>query len=294
MLRGRLSKPPASLGEVIFNDFSSQGRMYPEQFERLCATRLKYTDVDDVEIAAAFVQLDSDNEGHLSLDKFQRWWKMNDGRHDNLKSASEDEKQEIERIRKSFFNSTGGFGHMTPEQFQMKCYVSGYCLSEQELAEAFDKLDKDNSGSVDFIEYFRWRRLDNRFEHLQHDDEDDAVAAYVHQVADYFRIYDTELKGFLDREHFEPLYQHLLEHDQVDQPIASVMEAVDSDNDGQVSLNEFIRWYLKDVADFASDDDEAQASGPADAQTDFPHSKHAPESEENQNTLMRSCVEAGA
>merc|ERR1712039_168211 len=208
------------------------------------------------------------------------------------KSATTDEKQEIERIRKSFFNGTGGIGHMTPEQFRLKCYVSGYCLSDQELAEAFDKLDKDNSGTVDFIEYFRWRRQEDRFVHLQHDDEDDAVAAYVHQVADYFRIYDTELTGVLDREHFEPLYQHLIEHGQVDEPLAAVMAAVDSDNDGQVSLNEFLRWDLKDIADCGVDG-EADTSD-QDGDDSSPVHKDTIEVHMSQTQLMRSCVEAGA
>lgn len=239
--------------------------MYPNEFKRLCNTRLKYTDVDDVDFAATFVQLDVDNKGSLSLEQFQQWWKMHDQRHAALKSDNENEKPKIERIKKSFFLGTGGFGHMTPEQFRLKCYVSGYCLSDDELAEAFDKLDKDKSGTVDFIEYYRWRRQEDRFAYLQHDDEDDAVGAYVHQVADYFRIYDTELKGYLDREHFEPLYQHLLEHEQVDEPLASVMESVDLDNDGRISLNEFLRWYLKDVA---TDEQEVDSDDSSDLDVD--------------------------
>jgi Ca2+-binding EF-hand superfamily protein len=270
MLRSTLCKAPATLSDIVFQDFSTHGRMSVDQFKKLCAVKLKYKDVEEDEFSATFVKMDSGGKGYLNSKDFIEWWKMQDMRYDCLKFQSEDQRDEVRRIKKSFFQGTGGLGTMTPEQFRLKCYISGYCLSDDELTEAFMELDKDNSGAVDFVEYLRWRVREDRFAHLQHDEECDAIAAYVHQVGDYFRIYDTELKGHLDRNHFEPLYQHLAEHGQVDDDMTPVMRKIDPKGHGHVSFNDFIRWYTSDTTQPDSDehkvsnDSECSHSGPSD------------------------------
>lgn len=248
MLRSTLCKTPVSLSDVVFQDFSTNGRMSADLFQKLCAQKLKYTDVEEDEFSATFVKLDSGGKGYLNSRDFNDWWKMQDDRHESLKFQTDEQRDQVRRIKKSFFQGTGGLGTMTPEQFRLKCYVSGYCLSDDELMEAFAELDKDNSGSVDFIEYFRWRTKEDRFAHLQHDEEYDNLAAYVHQIGDYFRLYDTELQGYLDRSHFEPLYDHLLEHGQVQEDITQVMQKVGTNSNGHVSFNDFIRWYMFEMS----------------------------------------------
>merc|ERR1712060_317795 len=108
---------------------------------------------------------------------------------------------------KSFFAGTGGLGVMTPEQFRLKCYQNGYCLSDEELDEAFALLDKTGRGEVDFADYYRWRQHDDRFSHLERHSSD--YAEYIRQVSWYFRQYDTDLKGFLSLEQFYELWEGL-------------------------------------------------------------------------------------
>lgn len=252
------STAPCSLSKVVFDDFSQEGKMTPSEFKRLCRTRLRYEGADDAELDAAFVQLDSSGSGFLDLSEFQQWWQLEEQRSTSLMFKSDEERDKVCRIKKSFFQCTDGLGTMTPEQFRLKCYMSGYCLSDEELQDAFAQLDKDSSGVVDFVEYLAWRCRDDRFAHLQHDEDLDPKAAYVHQVGEYFRLYDTELLGYLDQQRFRPLYQHLVEHGQVDTPVETVMQELDSNGDGRVSLNDFIQWYL---ADYTEDWDEVAAAG---------------------------------
>lgn len=245
-MRSAMNKTGTSLGQIIFDDYSRGGRMSAAQFKTLCKVKLKYTDVNEDEFDATFIKLDLNGAGYLTWDQFKEWWRTADLRYESLKHHSDDEITLLQRIRTSFNDGTGGHNIMTPEQFRLKCYISGYCLSDDELEEAFSELDKDNSGSVDFIEYLQWRMSADRFAHLQHD-ESDVVSSWVHEIGDYFRMFDTELSGYLDQDHFEPLYQHLLENGQVQEDVVNVMKRLDQDGDGRVSLNEFILWYHQDA-----------------------------------------------
>lgn len=161
----------------------------------------------------------------------------------------------VQRAKKSFFQGTGGCTRMTRDDFQLKCYHAGYCLSEEELEEAFRELDKDGSGEIDFPEYLRWRQGDNRFAHLLHDASDEH-SDYIRQVGDFFRGYDWELKGYLSVEAFRPLYDILVEQGEVTECYEKVIEQVDTNGDGQVSLNEFIKWYAETWESTAEDEED--------------------------------------
>lgn len=99
---------------------------------------------------------------------------------------------------------------------------------------------------------------DDRFAHLQHDDWDEK-AAYIHQIAEFFRTYDAELRGFLSQHQFSPLYESLVEAGSVESPIEEVMRELDPDDEGIVKLNDFVRWYAQaDVEEGSFEADEFQ------------------------------------
>jgi len=213
-----------------------------EQFQYLCDDK-GFGDVEEEELGAAFVRMSGTAPG-IQYSQFLDWWKMQDDRQRSLRFRSQEEKEEVQRAKKSFFQGTGGCAKMSRHDFQIKCYHAGYCLSEEELNEAFNELDKDGSGSIDFPEYLRWRQADNRFAHLLHDASDEH-SEYIHQVGEFFRAYDSELKGHLSVEQFRPLYESLVEQGEVQECYEKVIEQVDTNGDGQVSLNEFIKWYAE-------------------------------------------------
>lgn len=237
----------SGLCEIVFNKFSCDGQMTVTQFKAMCEAQ-KYEDVAEEEMDAAFVRLDKSEDGYIEYDEFAAWWNEQAARSEasrelGLKFRSDKERKFVASARKSFFVGTQGSEEMTADQFQVKCYLSGYCLSDEELDEAFSSLDKDGSGSIDFAEYLRWRQRDDRFQHLQFEEND--RSEYVHTVGEFFRQYDTDLTGFLTIEQFTPLYESLVEAGEIETSLEDALREVDPANTGNVSLNEFLKWYVQ-------------------------------------------------
>jgi len=233
----------SSLSQIVFDQYSEDGQMNVDDLKRLCEE--KGYECEEAELEAAFVRFDQKETGYLEYKEFLQWWKTQDecgDRVEELKFQSVEQKKKVLQARKSFFQETGGSPIMTREQFQVRCYKNGYCLSEEELDEAMAELDKDDSGYVEFTEYLRWRLRDDRFAHLQHD-ESDQTAAYVRQVSDFFKQYDEELTGYLTIEQFTPLWDSLVDNGEVTSSLEDCLAEVDSDGDGRISLNEFLKWY---------------------------------------------------
>jgi len=231
----------AALGTIIFEEFSYQGRMSFERFDKMCDDRgfTGKAELEDEEKAAAFLRLAGDRD-YIDYDTFYEWWKTQEERVQALKFTSDGERQQTLQAKKSFYVATGGSDFMNKEEFRLKCYLSGYCLSDHELDEAFLQMDSDNSGQIEFVEYLRWRNSDDRFKHLLQSDEH---AEYVHQVGDFFRYYDSKLRGRLSTSQFQPLYKSLVDAGEVSATYDEVVSEVDTDGDGMVSLNEFMKWY---------------------------------------------------
>jgi len=239
----------ANLSEIEFKKFAADGKMRLSQFKRMCIEK-NYEEVEEEELEAAFVRLNTSASGYITYAEYLAWWKtgiFDDAqRQTGLKFQSQEEKDVVARARSSFLQGTGGFESMTKEQFRLKCYIAGYCLTDEELDEAFISIDKDDSGKVEFVEYLRWRLQDDRFAHLQCEDES---AVYVHQIGEFFRMYDTNLKGYLSVQQFTPLYESLVEAGRIQAPITEVIQQLDIDGEEIVKLNDFVHWYSHSEAE---------------------------------------------
>ncbi|CAE6923180.1 CCM1 [Symbiodinium natans] len=253
----------APLSQIVFEQYSRDGRMAFEQFQSMCADKGFCEDVEDEEMAAAFVRMSGEPaatkvsaafESGIEYSEFLAWWKLQDERQKGLKFKSTEEKEFVQRVKKSFFQGTGGCARLVR--------LVGPALNmrvEQLRAQAFAGLDKDGSGYIDFPEYLRWRQEDDRFSHLLHD-ASDQHSQYIHQVGEFFRAYDEELTGQLSIEQFRPLYDSLVEQGEVQEAFDKVLQEVDSNSDGSVSLNEFIKWYATTWEDpVESEEDENDA-----------------------------------
>lgn len=273
-------KGRSTLSKIIFDDFADNGKMSAAQFRRVCRQKLDYTDVDNVDLDAAFVKINTSGIGFIRYDEFLEWWKLQDNRHvDAL--LSPEERRSVRDAQSSFQAETGGASTMTKEQFKLQCYNAGYCLSDQELSKAFKELDSQGRGAIEFSDYLRWWRKDKRFGHLSQrprmsvkldvgqtadmrprfesvrDNEDGASDSDseedtsldetgIHQVASYFRKYDSGLTGFLSVEQFNPLYENLLEVDAVSAPLEDVLRQIGGKAGAHcVSLNDFTKWYMQ-------------------------------------------------
>jgi Ca2+-binding EF-hand superfamily protein len=244
-----------NLSDIEFQKYAPNGKMHLDEFKRMCTDK-NYEDVAEEELEAAFMRLNTSATGYLTYGEYLAWWKTglfdDNQRQDDLKFQSAEEKEQITRARASFMEGTGGHDGMTKDQFMLKCYVAGYCLTEEELDEAFASIDKDANGRVDFIEYLRWRMQDDRFAHLQFSDDN---AAYVHQIAEFFRMYDTNLKGFLSLQQFSPLYESLVSAGQIQASKEEVLKQLNIGDEcnpaceATVKLNDFVFWYSQGVND---------------------------------------------
>eukprot|EP00927_Polykrikos_kofoidii_P071385 TRINITY_DN67649_c0_g1_i1.p1 TRINITY_DN67649_c0_g1~~TRINITY_DN67649_c0_g1_i1.p1 ORF type:complete len:259 (-),score=59.52 TRINITY_DN67649_c0_g1_i1:143-919(-) len=234
----------AALSQIVFDQYCDEdGRMEVGHLKELCED--KGFDIDETEIEAAFVRLDNDASGFIEYEEFLAWWKtqeMGSTRTSGLRYRSEEEKEIVGRAKKSFAVGCEGQLFMTPEQFRLKCYTKGFCLTDAELHEVFSALDKSGDGYIDFTEYYRWWSSDDRFTHLQHD-ENDEVSCYIQTVGEFFRAYDPDLTGYLGIEQFTPLFDSLVEAGEVDRSLEEVIAEVDANGDGRISLNEFLKWY---------------------------------------------------
>lgn len=81
---------------------------------------------------------------------------------------------------------------------------------------------------------------DDRFAHLQFNDDN---AVYIHQIAEFFRMYDTNLRGCLTLDQFSPLYESLVDAGRVQAPLTDVLKVLDKGGKGIVKLNDFVGWY---------------------------------------------------
>lgn len=229
----------AALSRIVFDQYSSNGKMTCKQLQLMCKDK-GFEDVEEDEVTAAFVRMSNDS-GFVGYDEFLSWWQLQDERQRGLRFKSEEERRCVEKIKQSFFVGTDGSDTMDKNAFQVKCYLAGYCLGEEELLDAFSLLDTDSSGFIDFPEYLRWRQQDNRFAHLVDADED--RVEYLNQVGGFFRAFDHGLKGRLTLEQFRPLYDSLVDQGEVQESFENVIKEVNADRDGYVSLNAFVKWY---------------------------------------------------
>lgn len=229
----------SALSQIVFDQYSSGGKMTCKQLQNMCKDK-GFEDVDEDEVTAAFVRISNDS-GFIGYSEFISWWQLQDERQRGLMFKSEEERQSVQKIKQSFFVGTDGSDSMDKNAFQVKCYLAGYCLGEEELQEAFSLLDTDSSGFIDFPEYLRWRQQDNRFAYLVDANED--RVEYLNQVGGFFRAFDHSLRGRLSLEQFRPLYDSLVDQGEVQESFENVIKEVNADQDGYVSLNAFVKWY---------------------------------------------------
>lgn len=247
--------------EILFKRFSHDGQMAFHDLRSMCEEQGYDKVVAVEELAAAFNRLDTDGSGFIEMPEFMDWWRLeymkqfpepeeeweepvSYQRSVALKYTSEGEKDKVSSARKRFLARLGTLsGRMTKEEFHIECYLSGYCLTEEELDEAFHAIDRSGSGYIDFSEYLHWYRGDERFTHLLHKQDDDEHTAFIRKVGEYFRHYDNDLSGYLDRAEFDTLYRDLVDQGFSANTLESALAEADVNGDGNVSLNEFIRWW---------------------------------------------------
>eukprot|EP01087_Luapelamoeba_hula_P009542 TRINITY_DN2469_c0_g1_i1.p1 TRINITY_DN2469_c0_g1~~TRINITY_DN2469_c0_g1_i1.p1 ORF type:complete len:209 (+),score=43.80 TRINITY_DN2469_c0_g1_i1:44-670(+) len=133
-----------------------------------------------------------------------------------------------------------GSGAIDKKEFVDMCYDLGYYLSRTELEIAIKLVDRDGSGTIDFDEFYKWWTTDERFTKFQLDDK---MVDRMQQVSRYFRFFDKDRSGVLDKEEFRRCYADLTKNGMTKRSFDDCFNEIDTDGNGSIEFNEFVEWF---------------------------------------------------
>ena len=109
----------------------------------------------------------------------------------------------------------------------------GESPNDEELEDIVKAVDLNGDGEIDFEEFVSMMRL--RMDERHQDPEEDLREA--------FNMFDADGSGFIDREEVRILMKKLAQT-LTDDEIDAIMDAADSDGDGEISFEEFKHMML--------------------------------------------------
>jgi Ca2+-binding EF-hand superfamily protein len=121
-------------------------------------------------------------------------------------------------------------------------YDMGHKLNEVELVAATQQLDKNGDGRISYEEFMSWwSRGEQRFSSLELSERaQKQLAASI----DFFKYYDKDRSGTIDRAEFKPVYESLKAAGHQLGTIDQALTALDKSGDGLISLNEYVNWLI--------------------------------------------------
>jgi len=131
---------------------------------------------------------------------------------------------------------------MGHDEFKEMVYDMGHCLSETELHVAVTALDTDGSGKITFDEFTKWWANSNRFEKLK---LSDAEQEQLSRAVQYFRYFDKDGSGVLDRTEFASLHADLVKNKFTTKTLDDCLKDLDSNRDNKISFNEYVDWLVR-------------------------------------------------
>ena len=133
-------------------------------------------------------------------------------------------------------------GTLCQSEFADLCYDLGYHLSYEETMVCWRKLDTDGSGAISFDEFEKWWKTEDRFKKLQLTPEESQT---LNSAITYFKYFDKDGSGRLDRTEFKSCYADLARHKLTNKTFEECWEDLDTDKDGLISFNEYVDWLIR-------------------------------------------------
>lgn len=137
---------------------------------------------------------------------------------------------------------SNGDGTIDKDEFHDMCYALGHYLDGETFEVAWTEVEADGSGSISYDEFATWWSSDDRWAHLQLSDEEIANLAQVHS---YFKYYDIENSGQLNKDEFRGVYNYMKESGYDVNSFDAVLNEIDTSGDGLINYNEFIVWMVE-------------------------------------------------
>lgn len=107
----------------------------------------------------------------------------------------------------------------------------GHNLSDVELELAMKVLDRNGGGRIEYDEFLKWWRTENKFGKLQLNDEQ---LQALKTASEYFQYFDKDRSGSVDREEFKKLHADLVKNKFTTKSLDLCLQDLDSNNDGKV------------------------------------------------------------
>jgi len=142
----------------------------------------------------------------------------------------------IDDLREAFglFDKDGD-GTITVKELSMVMHSLGQTPKEEELKKMMSEVDKDNSGAIEFGEFCHLMAKSMK----DADNEEDLMEA--------FRIFDADGSGSITKAELRTTLQMVMggTSDMLpDDEIAEMIQEADTDGDGQVNFDEFVKVMM--------------------------------------------------
>eukprot|EP01047_Picozoa_sp_COSAG01_P056588 COSAG01_NODE_6435_length_3669_cov_1.367507_3_plen_574_part_01 len=178
------------------------------------------------ELEAAMLEMDGDGGGEVEFEEFEDWYM-------NMLSSDEMIRVIFEQM------DDDGSGTLEKAELGMLLAELGSPMSDVELDGVMRSIDVDNNGDVDVQEFSAWWRQYTSNELLsQAKVVEDPHAQYLLT----FNNADSDGNGAIDKRELTALMLALGE-DPTPNDLNLMMAVMDENNDGDITFEEFARWF---------------------------------------------------
>jgi len=133
-------------------------------------------------------------------------------------------------------------GSITVAEFKDLCYDLGHFLSNEQAAIAVKMIDRDGNGTIEYNEFMKWWRSENKWGKLELDEKQ---LGALQRASTYFRFFDKHKEGSLNKQEFQSLHADLLKNKFTTKNLEQCLQDLDENNDGKIQFNEYIDWLVR-------------------------------------------------
>lgn len=133
-------------------------------------------------------------------------------------------------------------GSIDAGEFRGLVYDLGHRLTDTEHQMAMKMLDEKGTGQIEYSAFKKWWADNDRFDKLKLDANEQAIMA---QAVQYFKYFDKDLSGTIDKAELTSLHADLVKNKMTSFSLEDTMRDLDSNNDGVISFSEYVDWLIR-------------------------------------------------